>query len=159
VLGRNSHTTTTGQIIEADIWFRAHGVHLNTGYLTDGKLIDLNDRGEVSVNENLTVGPHRNIYAIGDITDIAEAKMAGYAGQHATVVTQNIRAQINGEEPSNAYHPLGYPMILLPLGTRYGVGQLPSKNGPALVPPEVVSEYKGKDIFTSRFKQQFGPTL
>jgi hypothetical protein len=49
-------------------------------------------------------------------------------------------------------------MILLPLGPRGGVGQLPSPDGPFVAPATTVSEYKGADLFTGRFVQQFGPT-
>lgn len=47
-------------------------------------------------------------------------------------------------------------MILLPLGPRGGVGQLPTPDGPAVVPATTVSEYKGADLFTARFVQRFG---
>ncbi|MGC0364236.1 NADH dehydrogenase FAD-containing subunit [Rhodococcus sp. 27YEA15] len=158
VLDDISVTTTDGRTIEADIWFRAYGVSLNTGYLTDGNLTSLNGRGEVAVNDNLTVGQHSNVYAIGDITNMAEAKMAGYAGQHAAIVAQNILAQIDGAEPTATYQPLGYPMILLPLGTSTGVGQLPAEDGPTMAPAELVTQIKGADIFTASFEQQFGIT-
>jgi apoptosis-inducing factor 2 len=84
--------------------------------------------------------------------------MAGYAMQHAEVVARNITAQLRGEQPSATYQPLPYPMILLPLGPRGGVGQLPAPDGPAVVPATTVSQYKGADLFTGRFTEQFGPT-
>lgn len=49
-------------------------------------------------------------------------------------------------------------MILLPLGPRGGVGQLPTPHGPAVVPATTVSQYKGTDLFTGRFTEQFCPT-
>lgn len=49
-------------------------------------------------------------------------------------------------------------MILLPLGPPGGVGQLPTPDGPSVVSAETVSEYKGADLFTGRFTEQFGPT-
>jgi NADH dehydrogenase FAD-containing subunit len=100
---------------------------------------------------------HSHVYAIGDITNVPEAKMAGYAMQHAGVVVQNITAQLRGESPTATYQPLPAPMILLPLGPEGGVGQLPSPDGPFVVPAATVSQYKGVDIFTGRFIEQFGP--
>jgi hypothetical protein len=47
-------------------------------------------------------------------------------------------------------------MILLPLGPHGGVGQLPTPDGPAVVSAETVSAYKGADLFTGRFTEQFG---
>ncbi|MGW0658240.1 hypothetical protein [Streptodolium elevatio] len=49
-------------------------------------------------------------------------------------------------------------MILLPLGSSGGVGQLPSLQGPFVTPAETVVEHKGADLFTGRFIGQFGPT-
>jgi NADH dehydrogenase FAD-containing subunit len=151
-------TTTAGEEITADIWFRAYGVTTNSDYLADGRLTVLNGQGQVPVTDRLTVGQHDHVYAIGDLTDVAEAKMAGYAMQHAAVVTQNIRAQLRGEQPTATYQPLPHPMILLPLGTRGGVGQLPSPDGPMVAPTTTVIEFKGADLFTGRFVEQFGPT-
>ncbi|WP_433221119.1 NAD(P)/FAD-dependent oxidoreductase [Microtetraspora malaysiensis] len=151
-------TTTDGEEIAADIWFRAYGVSTNSGYLADGRLTTLNSRGQVPVTEFLNVEGYDNVYAVGDITDVAEAKMAGYAMQHAEVVAKNITAQLNGEPPTATYRPLPYPMILLPLGPNGGVGQLPSPEGPFVAPASMVSEFKGADLFTGRFVGQFGPT-
>ncbi|MFD5056823.1 NAD(P)/FAD-dependent oxidoreductase [Streptomyces tendae] len=150
--------TTGGDEITADIWFRAFGTSTNSDYLADGKLTTRNAQGQVPVTEHLNVEGHENVYAVGDITDVAEAKMAGYAMQHAEVVAKNIIAQLKCEQPSATYQPLPFPMILLPLGPKGGVGQLPSPDGPFVAPAAMVSEYKGADLFTGRFTGQFGPT-
>lgn len=148
--------TTGGEEITADIWFRAHGVRVNSDYLADGGLTTRTPQGQVPVTETLNVHGYDHVYAIGDLTDVAETKMAGYAMQHAEVVAQNIIAQLRGEQPAATYQPLPHPMILLPLGPRGGVGQLPTPDGPAVVPAETVSAYKGADLFTGRFTEQFG---
>ncbi|MGK5675795.1 NAD(P)/FAD-dependent oxidoreductase [Micromonospora sp. URMC 106] len=148
-------TTTGGDEITADIWFRAHGVQVNSDYLADGRLTTRTPQGQVPVTETLNVRGYDHVYAVGDITDVAEAKMAGYAMQHAEVVARNIVAQLRGEEPSATYRPQPDPMILLPLGPRGGVGQMPTPDGPVPVPAETVSEYKGVDLFTGRFAEQF----
>ncbi|MEU4330600.1 NAD(P)/FAD-dependent oxidoreductase [Nonomuraea dietziae] len=148
--------TTGGEEITADIWFRAHGVRVNSDYLADGGLTTRTPQGQVPVTETLNVHGYDHVYAIGDLTDVAETKMAGYAMQHAEVVAQNIIAQLRGEQPAATYRPLPHPMILLPLGPRGGVGQLPTPDGPAVVPAETVSAYKGADLFTGRFTEQFG---
>ncbi|MFB4270892.1 NAD(P)/FAD-dependent oxidoreductase [Nonomuraea sp. GTA35] len=149
-------TVTGGDEITADIWFRAHGVRINSDYLADGELTARTPQGQVPVTDTLNVRGHEHVYAIGDITDVAEAKMAGYAMQHAEVVAQNILAQLRGEQPTATYRPLPHPMILLPLGPHGGVGQLPTPDGPAVVSAETVSAYKGADLFTGRFTEQFG---
>ncbi|MGP3968883.1 NAD(P)/FAD-dependent oxidoreductase [Streptomyces sp. 6N223] len=149
-------TTTGGEEITADIWFRAYGVRVNSGYLTDGRLTTPTPQGQVRVTETLAVDGHEHVYAIGDLTDLAEAKMAGYAMRHAAVVARNIAAQLRGEGPTATYRPSPDPAILLPLGTRGGVGQLPSPDGPSVLPAATVAEYKGADLFTGRFAEQFG---
>ncbi|KAB1944057.1 FAD-dependent oxidoreductase [Micromonospora sp. ALFpr18c] len=160
--GTFTATTTGGEEITADIWFRAFGLRVNSDYLTDGRLTTLTPQGQVSVTETLNVhGPDGilgHVYAIGDLTDVAEDKMAAYALRHAEVVAQNITAHLRGEQVAATYRPMPDPMILIPLGSRRGVGQMPTPDGPAVVPAATVSEYKGVDLFTGRFTEQFGPT-
>ncbi|MCF2530736.1 NAD(P)/FAD-dependent oxidoreductase [Yinghuangia soli] len=151
-------TTASGDAIEADIWFRAYGTTTNSSYLADGALTTLTPQGRVPVTASLNVQGYEHVYAVGDLTDVPEAKMAGYAMQHAEVVAANIAAQLKGEQPAATYRPLAFPMILLPLGTTGGVGQLPSPEGPFTAPTAMVSEFKGADLFTARFIGQFGPT-
>ncbi|MEU4766704.1 FAD-dependent oxidoreductase [Actinosynnema sp. NPDC023794] len=143
--------TTDGEIT-ADIWFRCHGVRVNGGFLDDA----LTPQGRVRVTESLNVEGHERVYAVGDITDLAEAKMAGYAMQHAEVVAKNIAAQVRGEQPAATYRPSPVPSILLPLGPEGGVGQFPTPDGTTLLPPEAVSQYKGADLFTGKFVELFG---
>ncbi|MFF7244315.1 NAD(P)/FAD-dependent oxidoreductase [Embleya sp. NPDC008237] len=151
-------TTADGDELAGDIWFRAYGTRTNSDYLADGKLTTLTPQGRVPVTEFLNVEGYEHVYAVGDITDVAEAKMAGYAMQHAEVVARNIAARLDGREPADTYRPLPFPMILLPLGPTGGVGQLPSPEGPFVAPAETVAEYKGADLFTARFVDRFGPT-
>ncbi|MEH1167901.1 FAD-dependent oxidoreductase [Micromonospora sp. CPCC 205539] len=157
-----SATTTDGDEITADIWFRAFGLRINSDYLADGRLTTLTSQGQVPVTETLNVrGPDNtlgHVYAVGDLTDVPEDKMAAYALRHAEVVAQNITAQLRGEQRAATYQPMPDPMILLPLGSRHGVGQMPTPDGTAVVPAATVAEYKGADLFTGRFTQQFGPT-
>ncbi|TYB44847.1 NAD(P)/FAD-dependent oxidoreductase [Actinomadura chibensis] len=149
-------TTTGGEEITADIWFRAHGVQVNSGYLADGRLTARTPRGEVPVTETLAVRGYQHVYAIGDLTDVPEVKRAGWAMRHADTVAENILAQLRGEPPEAVYRPTPDPMILLPLGPRGGVGQLPTPDGPSLLQPAQVAEYKGADLFTGRFADLFG---
>jgi len=149
-------TTIGGEEITADIWFRAYGVQVNSDYLADGKLVTRDSRGAVPVAPTLQVQGYDHVYALGDITDLAEAKMAAYAMQHAEIVAANIAAQLRGEKPEGTYSPASDPVILLPLGPRGGVGQLATPDGPIAATAEMVSQYKGADLFTERFAAAFG---
>ena len=149
-------TTTTGSEITADIWFRTFGARLNTDYLLDGELVALTERGAVPVDAQLHVAGHRNVYAVGDIADLTDAKMATWAQTQAPTVVENIRAQLRGEQPTAVYEPATTARILLPLGTSGGVGQLPTPDGGVTsAPVAAVIQRKGADLFTSRFAERF----
>lgn len=156
--GRFTVTTDQGDRITADIWFRAFGVRLNTDYLADGHLTPLTDQATIPVTEHLNVQGFPHVYAIGDIAALPDPKMASYAMAHADVVVDNIRAQLTGTQPATSYTPPTDRRILLPLGTRAGVGQLPTPEGPAAATPETVYERKGADLFTARFATRFDNT-
>ncbi len=155
-VGTFSVTTTDGDEIVADIWFRAHGVRINSDYLADGGLTTRTANGQIRVTETLTIDGHDNVYAIGDITDVAEAKMALHAMQHAEVVAQNIGAQLRGEQATATYRPAPDPVILLPLGPRRGVGQLATPDGPVAAETATVVEHKGTDLGIRKFAELFG---
>lgn len=122
--------TTDGEEISADIWFRCYGVHTNSDYLADGRVAVRTPQGRVRVTETLNVEGHDHIYALGDITDLAEAKMAGYAMKHAEVVAENILARVRGERPTASYRPSPVPSVLLPLGPAAGWVRCPRPTGP-----------------------------
>jgi NADH dehydrogenase FAD-containing subunit len=153
--GRVAVGTGTGDKIVADIWFRAFGVRINTGYLADGHLTPLTEQRTVPVDERLNVQGHDHVYAIGDIVALPDPKMASYAMTHAVAVAQNIKAQLAGDQPDTVYTPTPERRILLPLGTRTGVGQLPTPDGVAAATAEMVYQRKGADLFTARFAERF----
>ncbi|GAA3607678.1 hypothetical protein GCM10022419_110770 [Nonomuraea rosea] len=142
--------------ISADIWFRAHGVRVKSDFLGAELAAARTPAGHVRVTETLNVEGFGHIYAVGDLTDLAEAKMAGNAMQHAETVAANILAQVRGEQPTARYRPSALPFVLLPLGPAGGVGQLPSADGPLVLPAQAVADYKGTDLFTGRFAELFG---
>lgn len=148
--------TDTGGKVTADIWFRGFGVRINTGYLADGKLVELTTRATVPVDDHLNVTGYHHAYALGDIADLTDAKQATHAQTQALVVVENLRAQLRDEQPGSVYQPASAPRILLPLGTTGGVGQLPTPDGPPVAATlETVQERKGSDLFTSRFIERF----
>lgn len=152
-------TTDSRRSLTADIWFRCFGARVNTTYLDDGGLVELTARRTVPVDEHLNVAGHTNVYAVGDIADLPDAKMATHAQTQAQVVVDNIRARLRGEVPGAVYEPAPIPRILLPLGTRAGVGQLPHpKLGATAAPLDTVVERKGLDLFTARFAARFDVT-
>jgi NADH dehydrogenase FAD-containing subunit len=154
-LGTFTVTTDRGDEIVADLWFRAHGVRLNTDYLADGCLTALTERAAVPVTGRLNVPGHDHVYAVGDITELPDPKMASYAMTQAEVVVSNLKAQLAGRLPNAEYAPAAERRILLPLGTRGGVGQLPAPEGAVAATLETVYQRKGADLFTARFAERF----
>ncbi|MGW5734715.1 MULTISPECIES: FAD-dependent oxidoreductase [Streptomyces] len=148
-------TTADGGEVTADIWFRCHGVRVTGDYLT-GELAAARTPRGVRVTETLNVPGHDHVYALGDLADLAEAKLAGNAMKHAEVVARNVLARVRGERPTAVHRPAPVPSVLLPLGPKGGIGQMGTPEGATLLPAETVSEYKGTDLLTGRFAELFG---
>jgi NADH dehydrogenase FAD-containing subunit len=141
--------------ITADVWFRCHGVVPNTGFLA-GALADIRlANGQIAVTDTLQVKGQDTVFALGDVTDVAESKRAGAAMRHADVIAKNITALIEGSSELVTYQP-GPPGILLPLGPNGGATQLP---GQGVLGPEVTAQRKGADLMTGRFSQIFGTSV
>ncbi len=147
------HVTSASDVdITADIWFRCFGVVPNTRFLA-GALADVRGQnGQVAVTDTLQVKGQDTVFALGDITDVAESKRAGAAMRHADVVAGNIKALIAGEGELSTYQP-GPPAILLPLGPGGGASQLP---GRGVLGADVTAQHKGADLMTGRFGALFG---
>ena len=118
----------------------------------------LTEQKTVPVTERLNVQGYEHVYAIGDITALPDPKMASYAMTQANIVVKNIKAQLAGDQPDAVHTPTPERRILLPLGTRAGVGQLPTPDGVAAATAETVCQRKGADLFTARFASRFGRT-
>lgn len=152
--GEFTAVTADGAELTADIWFGAYGSRIHTDYL-DGA-VPRNELGQVKVTERLTVQGHETVYALGDITDVAETKMAAMAMRHAEVVAANILAHSKGTEPEAVYAPIPVKVILLPLGPAAGVGQFPNELGAAFqVPLETVVQMKGAGMMLGHFRELF----
>lgn len=113
--------TESGVGIEADIWFPCYGIAYNTGYLAEDLAVALQPSRQVAVTPELRVKGQETVFAIGDITDVPELKMARLAQKHAEVVAGNIRALITGEGEVSAYEIEEEDSIALPLGPAGGV--------------------------------------
>lgn len=90
------HRRWCGAEITAEIWLRSYGMQINSDCLADGRLATLTSRGQVPVTGNLDADGYDHVYTIGDLTDLAETKMAACALQHAEAMAKNITAQLRG---------------------------------------------------------------
>jgi len=64
----------------------------------------MTDSGALKVDEFLQVEGQENVFAIGDVTDIDELKMAYMAQQHARTLVNNLVAEVTGT-PKTPYTP------------------------------------------------------
>ncbi|MER5491754.1 FAD-dependent oxidoreductase [Streptomyces sp. NPDC002490] len=145
-------TTKAGVEVTAQTWFRTHGVTPATGYLTGALAGARLSGGQIEVTPTLQVKGQRTVFALGDITDVAEPKRAGAAVRHAEVIAENITSLIGGGTELTSYAP-GPPLLLLPLGPTGGAAEMP---GGELLGPETTAQYKGADLMVGRFAETFG---
>ncbi|NUW44125.1 FAD-dependent oxidoreductase [Nonomuraea rhodomycinica] len=145
-------TTTEGDEIAADIWYRAFGVKLHTEYLDGGSLAGVRDeRGYVRVDPRMRVEGETRVFALGDITN-ADRDVAAAAGRQAEVVAGNIRALITGEGEPLEYATIG-SLIAVPLGPEGGSGFF---GDGGIATPEMVAQLKGRDMMVDRHAALFG---
>jgi apoptosis-inducing factor 2 len=114
-------TTSDGETIAADLWFRCYGGTVPTGYLGPELAKARTGSGRLAVDEHLRV--RDGVFALGDLVDTPELKMGRVAARHAEVVAANIRALIEGG-PMTAHEPLA-DGIMLSLGPSGGAGYAP----------------------------------
>lgn len=156
-LGRFEVETTNGEVIDGDVWFQCYGSQPVTGYLRGTDYEEaLTESGTVRVLPTMQVAGHDHTYAIGDITDVPEAKRADAARAQARVVVANIASQIDGGHPEVTYQPKR-DWIVLPLGPSRGASQLFDGEGSTrLVGAEETAEIKGTDLMISVIRSQLG---
>jgi NADH dehydrogenase FAD-containing subunit len=146
-LGAFTVTTEAGTRIDADLWFRSHGIAPVTDYLADDLAAALTADGYLEVNPQLQVRGFDRVYALGDVSAI-DANKAAVAGRQAEVVAANIKAQIAGSDELAAYTP-GPTAIVLPLGPERGASQLPGHD--AIDTGELTAQIKGRDMLIDRY--------
>lgn len=71
-----TYVTSNGETIAADCHFVCVGAKLGSSWLQDTRVkVCLDSNGRVMVDEHLRVKGHKNIFAIGDITDVPVSKI------------------------------------------------------------------------------------
>lgn len=140
-------TTGEGATLSADIWFRCHGTTPATSYLAADLASARTPSGHLAVTPELHLEGHPHVFAIGDITAIAEPKMAKAAELHAKVVAATIRARLTGGEPAT-YTP-GPPGISLPLGPNGGASY---RHATGILGPEQTAQLKGNHLRVENYR-------
>jgi NADH dehydrogenase FAD-containing subunit len=148
------YVTSNGETINADCHFLCTGKLSGSEWLKETMLKNkLDPKGRLTVDANLRVKGHKNIFAIGDITDVPELKQGYLAEAHAGVVAKNIKLLMSGgaESKLGVYKPA--PNIaLVSLGRKDGVAQLPFLTISGCIPGYI----KSGDLFVGKTRKQIG---
>ena len=93
----------------------ARGAGPNTSLLQSLEPSPLTERGYVKVLPSLQSQTHPSIFALGDITDLQEAKQFQKTAGHASVVVPNVLSYLKGEELKQQCQP-GKEIIMISNG-------------------------------------------
>ncbi|XP_066266657.1 ferroptosis suppressor protein 1-like [Branchiostoma lanceolatum] len=137
--------TSKGSHIEADLVIPCTGLRVNSSAYKDSLPSSMDKKGALKVNGYFEVEGTKNIYAIGDCTNIPETKLAYNAGVHADLLAKNILAQETGGKPKE-YKPASF-FLLICLGRADGAGQWST----SLLPTFMATNIKSKGMFVSRY--------
>ncbi|KAI5478433.1 hypothetical protein MNV49_005074 [Pseudohyphozyma bogoriensis] len=145
-----------GRTVTADFIFIAHGSRPNSAIFEayDPKLVD--SRGAVRVLPSLQLPSIRNAFAVGDLNDIPENKLAGAAFHQGGYVAKNIAALIKAGGPESSVKLKEWgaskPHCAITIGHEGGAGQFLGW----VVGPWVVARFMSRTLGVARFKKIYG---
>lgn len=152
--GERIYNTSAGETISAGCHFFCGGKPLGSSWLKETLLKNsLDAYGRLIVDENLKVIGHKNIFAIGDITNIPENKQGYLAQRHALVAAKNIMHLTKGgrEEKLATYRPSS-AMAIVSLGRKDAVAQFPIGTFIGCMPGMI----KSRDLFVGKTRKEMG---
>lgn len=152
--GSKTYVTSTGEKIEADCHFLCIGKPVGSKWLDETVLKDsVDEYGRLKVDQNLRVKGRKNVFAIGDITDVNEIKQGYLAAKHALVAAKNLKLLLTGgKETKMAVYEPGSITAIVSLGRHDAVAQFPITTVIGLVPGLL----KSKDLFVGKTRKQMG---
>nr|XP_043631109.1 ferroptosis suppressor protein 1-like [Erigeron canadensis] len=150
--GSKLYKTSAGETIKADCHFLCTGKPLASSWLKGTILRDsLDDNRSLIVDENLRVKGRKNIFAIGDITNIKEIKQGYFAKKHASVAAKNLKLLLGGgDESKMSTYKLSSSKVIVSLGRHDAVAQLPLTTMIGLIPGLI----KSKDLFVGKTRKE-----
>jgi NADH dehydrogenase FAD-containing subunit len=120
--------TSSGRVIPYDLMIWCTGGRPDTAYMADDFPEVLDTDRRIMVTPGLMVVGQQKLFAMGDVTNLPENKMALHTKGHVKVVETNIRRLLQGSPsaPTAAYAPkTENPMMAVTLGSRTGVSHVP----------------------------------
>jgi apoptosis-inducing factor 2 len=121
--------TTSGRAFAYDLIIWCIGGRPNTAYMKAQLPQLLNEAGRVKVTPQLRVSGMQTVFALGDITDLDENKMAWHITPQVENASFNIRQVLSGKSADSdlkVHKPqTGNPMMAISIGRHTGVLHLP----------------------------------
>jgi NADH dehydrogenase FAD-containing subunit len=158
ISGKGEATTTSGRKLSYDLLVWCTGGRPNTAYMAPALDDTLNERGQIRVGTDLRVKGHGTLFALGDITDLDENKMAWHIGGQIGVAAENIRRVLKGRGLSSqlkAYKPqTGSPKMAVTLGSRQGVVHMPPIG--VIRSPFLTRKAKAEHMFVPQYRGILG---
>ncbi|XP_076892011.1 uncharacterized protein LOC143543618 [Bidens hawaiensis] len=151
--GSKVYKTSSGEIIRADCHFVCTGKPLASSWLKNTILREsVDDNGSLVVDEYLRVKGHRNIFAIGDITNIKEMKQGHLAKKQASTAAKNLKLVMSGGNESKmiSYKVRSSTKAIVSLGRHDAVAQFHLTTMIGLVPGLI----KSKDLFVGKTRRE-----
>jgi apoptosis-inducing factor 2 len=129
--GNFTITTTAGDDIKADIWFRSFGSQVNTGYLADGALTTLGDIADLADPKMATWTPLGTGAGVGQLPNpdgsVAPAPLNVVIDRKGRdLFTARFAERFHQEQPIGAYSQSQHPVRSLcrfPSTLRFGVSR------------------------------------
>jgi apoptosis-inducing factor 2 len=147
--------TSAGAVIEADAVVWATGTTPNTGWLRDNDGW-LDAAGRVKVDSFLRAGGRPDVFAVGDVNDVAEPKLAQWAVAQGKTTARNVRAVLDGKPPAARYAPARAKMMGVPLGADDGLMLLPLSPRGVVAGAWLARPAKSRGLFTGMFRKALG---
>ena len=124
---RGEAVTGRGKRIPYDLLLWCIGGRPNTAYMQQNFTESVNEARRIRVMPDLRVAGYDGLFAMGDITDLAENKMAAHIGGQVKVMAANARAYLNDPAAKLKVYTAktGNPLMAVTLGSREGVTHLP----------------------------------
>ncbi|AWE48427.1 NAD(P)/FAD-dependent oxidoreductase [Streptomyces nigra] len=126
-----------GHPLGADVVFWTTGTTPNTLWLRlAGRGDWLDERGHVKVDEHLRVVGRRDVFAIGDVNNVSEAKLSPSAVAQGEATAHNIRAHLDHGKHGNTprpYKPAPVRVFSVPFGPDAGTTLVPALGRDVLV--------------------------
>nr|XP_002129080.1 apoptosis-inducing factor 2 isoform X1 [Ciona intestinalis] len=145
--------TTGGKELTADLVVPCTGITVNNQFFKQALAGALTESGTLEVNEYFQVKGHKEIYAMGDVTNVNEEKMAYTAKIHADLIKSNLLAEASDQ--TRKPYPGARVAMVVPVGRTGGAGQFMGMQ----LGDFAVKMFKAEDLFAKSIWSDLGMKL